>query len=237
MAFQSGLEAGEDVLAFVQQMDDDGVITYDIDPSMRMKRYITRTMAVVDEALPDIQFVRVPTGGEISYKAVESLAQFGEGTLGVAQYRYNENNVANVDLDFDIGSIYSIFDGKRQKRNMLRYVILHELGHAMGLEHPFDTRDGDELIGATGSDTRMAYDFTAAVNSRQKLTQFTQNDIDTITGIWNQPETAVTPTVAETGAIRAPEGHYFCRGCGCYHANKSKAEGLLNPRLSDIITS
>ena len=234
MAFQPGLAGDENFQAFVLQMGDDGVITYDIDPSMRMKRFVSKTMAVVDEALPDVQFVRVPTGGEISYKAVESLAQFGEGTLGVAQYSYDESNRANVDLDFDISSIYSIFDGKKQKRNMLRYVILHELGHAMGLEHPFDTRDGDELIGATGSDTRMAYDFATAVNSRQKLSQFTQDDIDTITGIWNQPETDIAPTVAETGAIKAPEGHYFCRGCGCYHANK---EGLLNPRLSDIITS
>ena len=49
-------------------------------------------------------------------------------------------------------------------QSYLRYAFLHELGHALGLEHPFEDRDGDTVNGITDpalsvypEDTVMAY--------------------------------------------------------------------------------
>jgi len=49
-------------------------------------------------------------------------------------------------------------------QSYLRYAFLHELGHSLGLEHPFEDRDGDTVNGVTDpalsvypQDTVMAY--------------------------------------------------------------------------------
>ena len=40
--------------------------------------------------------------------------------------------------------VESILDGRRvEDRSYLRYAFLHEYGHTLGLEHPFDHGDGD----------------------------------------------------------------------------------------------
>ena len=76
------------------------------------------------------------------------------------------------------------FDGNTLYRN---YALLHELGHVMGLEHPFDGGDGD-VFGTTNSsfsafpeDTVMAY--------RPPLNGvwpqwFSDNDLEALISLW-----------------------------------------------------
>ena len=69
---------------------------------------------------------------------------------------------------------------RRLSRPWVRWMVLHELGHALGLEHQFNDGDGDNWPGATVRDTVMAYE----LSGRPPKFKFRQADIDAITGLW-----------------------------------------------------
>ena len=69
----------------------------------------------------------------------------------------------------------------------LHYATIHELGHVLGLEHPFDTSDGDVFIssdptkGAYPEDTVMAYRSPEGV---QWPDWYSVNDIQALVTLW-----------------------------------------------------
>lgn len=69
----------------------------------------------------------------------------------------------------------------------LRYAYLHELGHVLGLEHPFDAADGDVFVSADfrfsayPEDTVMAY--RLPLGGRWP-TWFSDNDIEALVRLW-----------------------------------------------------
>ena len=72
--------------------------------------------------------------------------------------------------------------------NFRRYVLLHEFGHALGLEHPFEAADGDTVNGSTNpwtsafpEETVMAYRFPL---SGEWPEFFTDNDLQALVQIW-----------------------------------------------------
>ncbi len=73
-------------------------------------------------------------------------------------------------------------------KNYLKYALIHELGHTLGLEHPFESSDGDiwegiksPWLSAFPEDTIMAYR-----NPRNGSWPniFSENDINALSSIW-----------------------------------------------------
>ena len=86
---------------------------------------------------------------------------------------------------------YEVFlniPGFKNDQDYLRYAIIHELGHAIGLEHPFNISDGDVFENET-SFSESAYPEETVMAYRQPLDglwpqYFSENDINALQKAW-----------------------------------------------------
>ena len=88
-----------------------------------------------------------------------------------------------------------------------RYVLIHEFGHSLGLEHPFDAGDGDALNGITDpwqsaypEDTVMAYRNPL---SGQWPDFFSDNDLNALVEVWG----AETRRLGDGGQVFAGKNY------------------------------
>ena len=151
----------------------------------------------LDERL-DLDFLMVNTQSEADIRIffdTEIVLPGNDVTLGLA-----------VQCENDTGSFWEIFINTPEfigNEDYLRYALIHELGHTLGLEHPFDNSDGDVVAGITSpwesvfpEDTVMAY--------RQPLSgswpqSYTDNDWQALVTIWGDETTLSDQQSYDTG--------------------------------------
>ena len=153
-----------------------------------------------------IQSLAIPASDQVFFDSVVSRL---DSIIDLDFRRVDDASSADVDLyydaDIDIGGYtdtlglaittgvggwelylnYPAFDGDEAYR---RYALIHEFGHSLGLEHPFEDRDGDVWNGSTDpwssaypEDTVMAY---RSPRNKAWPDFFSTNDLNALIQVW-----------------------------------------------------
>jgi serralysin len=133
---------------------------------------------VQDPSLADVRFF---LDSEIS------LGDSGGVTLGIAL----SNDTPERDF-WEVMLNMTAFNGEI---DYLYYAALHELGHTLGLEHPFDRSDGDVFASANSSRSAYPEETLMAYRSPwgdQWPTWFSSNDLAALKAIWGEATDAGT---------------------------------------------
>lgn len=171
-------------------MGADGVITYSIDSSLsQYAGFINDTFAQLEASL-DIDFVEVEPdriettqvrrGRGKKFSEVQTFVESEAELEFVGQdLILGDRNIAGLaDYQGDGSWDLIVKTDNSYTDEFNKYIILHELGHGLGLEHPFSYTDGDGVDGITGEQSVMSYDWTSA-------DFFREADVSTLEGMWN----------------------------------------------------
>tara|TARA_A100001388_G_scaffold67741_1_gene47763 strand:- start:776 stop:1957 length:1182 start_codon:yes stop_codon:yes gene_type:complete len=105
----------------------------------------------------------------------------------------SEENILGIIIPINnsFNYAYEVFlnkPGFQNDQNYLRYAFIHELGHAIGLEHPFNSRDGD-IFENKSSPNLSAYPEETVMAYREPRDgmwpqYFSENDINALQKAW-----------------------------------------------------
>lgn len=151
----------------------DSVVISDIDQAF-FRSIVSRLDEIVDLDFAESRFA-AEADVDLYYDSEINLDDAGN-TLGLAVSE---------------GSSWELFINYpelKNDQNYRRYVLIHEFGHALGLEHPFDDSDGDSVneisdpwSSAFPEDTVMAYRNPYSGNWPEF---FTNNDLIALIEVW-----------------------------------------------------
>ena len=155
-----------------------------IEPTDEFSSFVVDSLARLGSFLA-VDFRRVSLLDDASFAYfVDSRIEIGSGlTLGLA--------VPNSSPDASWWEVFLNGPAMQDDFYLVRYAFLHETGHLLGLEHPFDSSDGDvflssrPLMNAYPEETVMAY--RDPLNSEWPI-WYSPSDIDALVSAWGLRE-------------------------------------------------
>lgn len=161
-------------LNFSKTLASDGVLTVYIDKSCKPRKFIKKIVRKTDELLNiKFNFVKTSQEAEIYFTTAQTIWN-NPKILGLA-----EPLVAQNQWKVTI---------KQNIYGYTRWAYIHEFGHTLGMEHPFDKIDDDYWENTTTNDTVMSYNYASPTRVGKGIMKgwfFRQADKDAITGVWN----------------------------------------------------
>jgi serralysin len=153
---------------FTYPILSDGIVKTFIHKTCEPKKFINNMLSYVEDLIDvDFKLVKRRKHAELNFYETPLIADNQE-YLGLAvPYESSSGNKWNLYVKSYTG-VYS-----------KKWVYLHEFGHFIGMEHPFDDTDGDVWYNESTNDTVMSYNYLPSFRW-----WFRQADIDTITGMW-----------------------------------------------------
>ena len=191
-------------------MADDGVINYWLSDTLSstMREHLLFTYNRLDDVLPvNFTLTSYDDAEMRNYNWGDEYTPSGNWA-GYARTQWDEVNQEN-DWMIHVKTYTSDFG---------RVLALHEVGHALGLEHPHDTSDGDVWNDTTYDDTVMSY-----APSGNTILDYRKADWDALTGLYGgiipdiiepapevvtPPEPEPTPPTPAPAPVTLPEPEY-----------------------------
>ena len=151
-----------------------------------LQQFIRDTLTRLDPLIDlDFRFITTKTNSDLDFYVDSDIEVGGSGTtLGIA--------LSNSSSSRNWWELALNGPALQNQADYLRYATIHEFGHAMGLEHPFDNGDGD-YYGSTNSGS-SAYPEDSVMSYRSPMggswpTWYSNNDIKALQEIWGVEQT------------------------------------------------
>lgn len=152
---------------FTYPILSDGVVKTFIHKSCEPKAFIKSMLSFTENLIGiDFKAVKKQRNAELKFYEIPLIA--------------NELTYVGLAVPYvsPIGNVWDIYV-KTNPVSSKKWIYLHEFGHFIGMEHPFDDNDNDVWYDESTNDTVMSYNYQPS-----SYWWFRQVDIDTITGMW-----------------------------------------------------
>ena len=163
-----------------------------------LQKFIRDSLIRLDSLIDlDFRFTTSKDTADLDFFVDSTISLGGTGTtLGIA--------LSNSSAGRNWWEIALNGPALQNQPDYLRYATIHEFGHTLGLEHPFDNGDGDYYGSTSSTASAFPEDTVMAYRSPQGSSWpnwYSANDINALVSIWGAESTSITSMAATSSPV------------------------------------